>query len=201
MLLPGDALSSDAALAGPSFTAKAEEAQVDDDTEAANINQADRTAMDALDAIQLHDAEAERQLQELLESSRVAEQEAGAALEDEADEVPQARRVGSSPISPAGSRAMLKSQLWEQQVCLTMPSSFPTQMHTMSHRHAVGNSVDQNVSLTPSISFLLVLPSSGKRPASRRTNERTALYAGQVCVRQLVFQEMCDSNFSWQAAG
>ena len=163
MLLPGVALSSDAALAGPSFTAK--EAPVDHEPEAADINQADRTAIDALGAIQLHDAEAERQLhdaeaerqlQELLESSRVAEQEAGAALEDEVDEVPQARRVGSSPISPAGSRAMLKSQLWEQQVCLTMPPFFPTQMHTMSHRHAVGSSVDQNVSLTPSISSLLL---------------------------------------------
>lgn len=156
MLLPRGALSSDAALAGPSFTAK--KAPVDHDPEAADINQADRTAIDALDAIrlhdaeaerQLHDAEAERQLQELLESSRMAEQEAGAALEDEVDEVPQAGRMGSSPISPAGSRAMLKRQLWEQQVCLTMPPSFHTQMHTMSHRHAVGSSVDQNVSLTP----------------------------------------------------
>ena len=139
MLLEGDAFSSDAALAGPSL----EEAPVGV-PEAANIDQADRSAMDALDAIQLHDAEAERQLQELLESSRVAEQESGAALEDEVEEGLQARQLGSSPISPAGSRAMLKSQLWEQQVRL--PKSPPFSAHT----HTPKGHVDQSQCLPQS---------------------------------------------------
>ena len=135
MSLQLEAPSTEGALASPSLAAtgpeaaghdreaafSGSEAAADDpkaDAPAVVSDQPFRTALEAMDAIQLHDPNAEKQLQQLLEGSRAAEQEADAAMENDVEvEEPSVRRQGSSPVSPAGSRAMLKSQLWEQQVC------------------------------------------------------------------------------------
>ncbi|KAK9842133.1 hypothetical protein WJX84_006524 [Apatococcus fuscideae] len=122
MSLLQDAPSSHGVLAAPSVVAAGPQA-ASVDHEAAemdiDVDQPNGTAGDAMDTIQLHDPEIEKQLQQLLEGSRAAEHGADAAMRDELDEEeeeePGARRQGSSPISPAGSRALLKSQLWEQQ--------------------------------------------------------------------------------------
>ncbi len=75
---------------------------------------AEQSTLEMIDSIQLGDPETEKQLQQLLEGSRAA-----ANGPDDADigEASDEDQQDDSPLSPAGSRAMLKSRLWEQQAC------------------------------------------------------------------------------------
>ena len=104
-------------LAGPSTAASsgqaaALEVATDAALAAADEPRADAAERDAMDAIQLHDPEAEKQLQQLLMGSSGA----GDFPAVDMDSGSESEAAGRSLTSPAGSRAMLKSRLWEQQV-------------------------------------------------------------------------------------
>ncbi|KAK9860427.1 hypothetical protein WJX84_007272 [Apatococcus fuscideae] len=75
------------------------------------LDPAPLTERDAMDAIQLHDPEAEKQLQQLLMGSSGA----GDFPAVDMDSGSESEAAERSLTSPAGSRAMLKSRLWEQQ--------------------------------------------------------------------------------------
>ena len=119
--------TSSAAVLQPS-PSDADEQPVEADADQPGAARQDPT--DTVDAIQLDDPEAEKQLQQLLEGSMTAAQGfAGADLEEAHDDLQQE----DDPLSPAGSRAMLKSRLWEQQVYLPADACKICSLHFWYH--------------------------------------------------------------------